>query len=78
MKLHVSDEARKGASACKKNHACLNGKPETMCPVERFADKKVLFVQCKNEERCAYKRPFGEGYFCSCPVRKELYESYSI
>jgi hypothetical protein len=31
---------------------------------------------CHDPEPCAYKFPFGSKSFCTCPVRRAIYDKY--
>jgi len=63
---------------CDKDMACLKGKEEfPLCQVEKpIAD--LLFVTAKPLPSCRYMRFFGEGAYCTCPVRKELYKRHKL
>ena len=64
------------STKCDKGFECLTSH-ETLCEVIYCVDNKVHFLRCDNRV-CKYKIFFGNDYFCSCPVRKELYNTYRI
>ncbi len=76
MGFHVSDEAQDAAIKCTKGLSCLKGEEKDICPVEKCIDGKVHFVKCLNDGYCTYQHSFGDGYFCSCPVRQEIFNKY--
>ncbi len=78
MLIHISDEARRATTDCKKGFSCLKAARNGVCPVERCVGGKVHFIKCLSNGYCSYRRPFGYGFFCSCPVRKELFNKYQI
>jgi len=78
MKPEISDESRQAATRCAKGFACLTGDRKDLCAVETCIGEKVHFVKCLQVGNCAYQHPFGSGHFCTCPVRKELFNKYKI
>ena len=78
MDISVSDETLSQTTQCKTNMSCLKGSTDHLCSVERCIDGKVHFVTCLKIEACSYRISFGNGQFCDCPVRKEIYNKYTI
>ena len=63
-------------TACEKSFECLTN-PDSLCKVTTCIKGEVHFLEC-SEKECKFKTPFGDDYFCSCPVRKEMYNRYKI
>ena len=78
MDYQVSDEAHSVATKCDKGFSCLKRERKDLCKVDFYIKGKVYFVKCLNEGYCPYKHPFGSSFFCSCPVRKELFDKHKI
>jgi len=78
MDIHVSDEAQSAAINCKKGFSCSKRERKDLCVVEECINGKVHFIKCLNDGYCSYQQSFGDGFFCSCPVRKELFNRYQI
>ena len=77
MDIHISEEVRRTATNCKKKFSCLEEERKDLCKVENCIDGKVHFIKCLNDEYCPYKQSFGDSFFCSCPVRKEIFNKYN-
>lgn len=78
MMLEISDESRQAMTKCAKRLSCLADDVKDLCPVESCVDKKLYFVKCLNNLACAFQRRFGAGHYCTCPVRKEIFDRYRI
>ena len=78
MGFLVSDETKQKTTNCKKDFACLNGNGSNLCAVEHCVDGKVHFIRCIDQSSCSYRSSFGNGFYCDCPIRKELYNKYGI
>ncbi len=74
--IQISDEVQMAATNCKKGFIRLN--KGDLCKVEGGIDNKVYFIKCLNNIYCSYKNTFGEGFFCACPVRNEIFNKYQI
>jgi hypothetical protein len=74
----VDDSTINKTTRCEKNFSCLPKKRKDLCKVTYTVEDKVYFVECQNTEPCSYVVPFGHSFFCSCPVRKEVYVRYNI
>lgn len=75
-KIKISEETIKKAYLCRNEFECLS-KPERVCPVKFPASDDLLFVSRDKNKICDYYVPFGNGGFCTCPVRKEIYSEYN-
>lgn len=69
MKLKISEEVLKLADRCTHHHRCLSGMLSE--PTARMVGPQ-RFV-CYESSPCAYKFPFGNNFFCTCPVRQAIY-----
>ena len=76
MKIEINEDIIKAATKCEKGFSCLSDNLEESCKVEYCVSNTVYFVKCLSAAHCSYKEPFGEGYFCTCPIRKEIYDKY--
>jgi hypothetical protein len=72
MELKIDKEILNLADRCTHGHRCLNGmlsEPTAqMHGPQRFV--------CIDTAPCAYKFPFGNNFFCTCPVRQAIYETH--
>jgi len=64
------------ATACEKSFECL-ANPDYLCKVTTCINGEVHFLWC-SEKECKFKISFGDDCFCSCPVRKEIYNRYKV
>jgi hypothetical protein len=78
MDIHVSDNARRAATNCKKEFTCLEREKNNLCTVESCIDGKLLFIKCLNKRYCSYQLLYGYRFLCRCPVRKEIFNKYKI
>lgn len=78
MVLGVSEESRRETTRCEKDFTCLSGSKPDLCKVEYCVDGRVHFIKCLNQELCSYRLFFGKRAFCSCPVRKELFNNHGV
>lgn len=74
----VSDEAKQASTECKHGFSCLEGNQKAPCEMEECVDRTIHFVRYLNEGVCPYQQAFGNGWACTCPVRKELYNRYKV
>jgi hypothetical protein len=70
------DKKTVNSTECEKSFECLTNQGY-LCKVEHCVDGKVHFLKC-NDTVCKFKVSFGNDVFCSCPVRKEIYNLYKI
>jgi hypothetical protein len=75
--MDISQESIKNATHCTKKNSCLED-PGKLCRVVSYASPELMFVYNKENPTCPYYTNFGYGGFCNCPVRKEIYNKYSI
>jgi hypothetical protein len=72
MEIKIAREVLELASRCGHAHRCLTG---ALCEVEVPLIGPERFI-CHGGEPCAYKFPFGSSFFCTCPVRRAIYDKY--
>jgi len=78
MEIYIPDQIRNTATKCKKRFSCLESERNNLCKVEYCVGGEIHFIKCLNDESCFYQNVFGGETFCSCPVRKEIYNKYEI
>jgi hypothetical protein len=78
MKFKVNDSIIKKTTKCEKDFSCLYEERKELCKVTRKVEDKVYFVECQETESCSYRLPFGNSFFCTCLVRKAIYDEYKI
>ena len=76
MKIEISENVINATTKCEKGFSCLSDNLEPACKVEYCVSNSVYFVKCLNTANCSYKVSFGDGHFCTCPIRKEIYDKY--
>jgi hypothetical protein len=72
MELKISKEILALADRCSREYRCLKG--ELCGPECQVAGSRR--VVCHDPDPCAYKFPFGSNFFCTCPVRREIHNTY--
>ena len=75
-KKEVPKNIKAETTKCEKCFICLSSKKHTFCPVRKCVRGKVHFIECKSDEYCNYKMPFGNSHVCTCPIRKYIYNTY--
>ena len=78
MDIHVSNEARRAAKHCRKGFSCLDKDRKDLCEVEESLLGVVLRIKCLNTEFCSFQYSLGDGFFCGCPVRKEIFNKHHL
>ena len=74
----ISEKTVLETKRCQKDFSCLKGQHEELCKIESCVNGKVHFVKCLSYTNCSYKGPYGDGFICYCPTRKELFNTYGI
>lgn len=67
------------STRCSWDFVCLQGEGKCLCHVEqRLSD--VHFISLATPPACRghFSVSFGSGHLCSCPTRKELFNSYGV
>ena len=75
--LKIDKKTIENATSCVKNKACLEN-PDSVCKVDHPVSESLLFVARKKAIQCKYFVNFGYDGFCTCPVRKEIYNKHKI
>jgi len=58
-----------GTFECPKDLICYKSNFEELCEVVIFGDGAMIECVDKNASNCQLSAPFGEGFFCNCPIR---------
>jgi hypothetical protein len=72
MELKIASEVLRLADRCTQGHRCLNGMLSEPLPQMSGPQRFI----CIDTAPCAYKFPFGNNFFCTCPVRRAIYDAY--
>jgi hypothetical protein len=78
MGIKINDETKSSAILCKHEFACLSSTNHVLCKVNDCINEKVHFIECKDQNYCAYQKSCGYSHVCNCPARKETYNKYKI
>jgi len=76
MKNHFKKISKK-TTWCEKDFKCLSEKGCSDCKVTSSINGEIHFVKCK-DEKCSYKMSYADGWICTCPIRKELYNKHGL
>lgn len=74
----ISKDILDRAEKCASRSFCLSSPKEVLCEAEYLLNNNVLFVRKAKKRDCAYFLPYGNAGICSCPVRKALFQQYSV
>jgi hypothetical protein len=55
--------------ACEKDFACHKSDFENICKARDWGQPNYVDCMESTTAICRYKVPFGDGVFCSCPLR---------
>jgi len=80
MAYQISEETKKKTTKCLYNFECLNNDKWNTCSIgsELLGNGLVIENKC-NKSDCNYSMLFGYSYyFCHCPTRREIYQTYKI
>ncbi len=58
-----------GGMRCPKDFQCYKSGFETLCKVKEVGLEQYLECLEENPRDCELSFPFGDGYFCQCPLR---------
>jgi len=78
MEIEVDKKTVNKTSCCEKNFNCLKSDKHVCCKVEYCVNNKVHFISGSDNKYCSYKKSFGHSFFCTCTVRKELFNKYGV
>jgi hypothetical protein len=73
MELQIDKEILDQAGQCDFDHRCLSGEILSDPQPQMFGPERFL---CHEPEPCTRKFPFGNSFFCTCPVRQAIYDKY--
>jgi hypothetical protein len=54
---------------CPEGFRCAVGGSEDLCRAGDIGLERYLICLEENPQKCVFSLPFGEGYFCQCPLR---------
>ena len=75
----ISEETKNLAVKCPSNFACTTNHKWDTCSIERDLPVTFLVIDTKkNNNSCPYCFSYAGSYYCSCPVRLEIYRSDNI
>lgn len=77
-RIELERELLEQASQCMSGKACVNNPDWEPCEIELRVSDSILFVNCRHDKPCPYKKHFGYGYFCNCPCRLEIARKYRL
>ncbi|MBI5539071.1 MAG: hypothetical protein HY951_03365 [Bacteroidia bacterium] len=77
MKIEINEEIITTTN-CIREYPCFNSESHHCCKVVRCIDGAVHFVEPVERTHCFNMQSFGYSYFCSCPVRKEIFNKYGL
>lgn len=81
MKFAIPDEIISQSKACMFGRACLNedqcgGFPK--CLIKYAISEDILMLEKKEVIGCPFCTDFGNGNFCTCPLRYAIFRRYNI
>jgi hypothetical protein len=79
MAYEIKEETRK-QTKCPYNFECLNNDDWNTCSIDSALIESGLIIRDKCKKNyCPHLKKFGYSYFfCYCPSRREIYQSYRI
>jgi hypothetical protein len=78
MALNIDDAVLKKTTKCHCGFSCLSGDKECLCDVLSIIGHEMLQIKSNHRGYCKYHILFGDGNFCLCPIRCELYNRHNI
>jgi len=79
MAYQISDKTKKQSIKCPYMFQCLNNETWNPCSIERDLQGAFLVIKTKsNKSACPYCFPYAFSYYCTCPIRREIYQRYNI
>ena len=80
MKIEINENVIKKTTHCDHDFLCLTDEWEQCGEVKALIADNLLYVHFDWAERrvCGYMVSFGNGYYCTCPTRIEIYKLYKI
>ena len=74
----LDPEVLESTTHCEKTFKCINEPEPKLCKVVFSLNDKIHGVYCLTDEACSYKYEVEERKYCTCPVRKFLYNHYKV
>ncbi len=71
-KQKKDEESPTESPTCLRGAPCMDGSENELCQVSRFSSHSEL-LQCLSEKYCDCKLQFADVYFCTCPVRSDIF-----
>ena len=78
-------EELKSVTDCPKEFSCLNGKLCKDCYAYRLIGAEMIECKIENSKaqdfflnQCDFRIPFGDGFFCKCPMRVYLLKNLGV
>jgi hypothetical protein len=68
----------KGSMCCPKGFACCSSDFSQVGKVKIIGDGKLLDCLEADAARCQLALPFGDGFFCTCRLRKYIAKTFRI
>lgn len=78
MNWNIDTKIVKQTSKCDKNFACLKDAEHVCCQVKGSIVGGVHFITCLEVDYCNYKASYGYEYYCTCPIRREIYIQHGV
>ena len=73
-KVREAIEEIMGRTQCPKNFRCAESEFEVLCKAKDIGLDSYLECLEHDASRCKFALPFGNSYFCRCPVRVYVFE----
>ena len=78
MRFKVSEKAQGKTTQCCCSFSCLDSATKKTCEILDVTAGDLIFIKGPGMTNCKYCHTYGDSYFCSCPVRKEIFVKYRI
>jgi len=62
---------------CPRDYKCYTLKFEELCEAVIFGNGEMVECINGNAANCQFSAPFGEGYFCDCPLRAYIAKKFN-
>jgi hypothetical protein len=80
MDYHVSPELLEKSAKCNQDFACQKPFWKPCGTVKKTINDRMfeLGVNLQNLWPCHYGVAFGDGLYCTCPTRLEIFKQYGV
>lgn len=80
MKIELNEDVINRTTHCDHDFLCLSDEWKQCGVVKTLIAGKLLYVQLDSAQprTCSYMVSFGDGYYCTCPIRVEIYKQFGI